>query len=382
MPIKSLFILSLLFILIGCGDSEIAEEKNNEIYQQRAYASYDEACDKFNMTQTELNFCSNEIAEEIDKEIIELSKNSEDFSLEDFKEWAGEAIDQEYPCQDPVADIGIEKLVFLNIMFYCEPEIYGGSGPQNNVDPNVCKNYTDNKKRIELHHKKRIELRESETDRMFDDNGKCLEQIDYGSIQPLSNSLFYIQKGEEYKAIIERSNPYMSVWSGDPTNCIREISLHVPTKYCIAEMESAGGTWLNDSIMIFKNGSTWGRIEAIDTTKPYTDEVYYTGELTFTDDNNKRDVLYLIYGHDFSHRVMNYENGKLNSMSSYVDQGGNPVLLEWYEDGVLTSQSSAAHEAKDRGINYSDLCKPAGDQVGWRSCGHIKFSEQEEGVSK
>ncbi len=34
----------------------------------------------------------------------------------------------------------------------------------------------------------------------------------------------------------------------------------------------------------------------------------YTGELTFTDDNNKRDVLYLIYGHDFSHRVMNYEN--------------------------------------------------------------------------
>ena len=157
--------------------------------------------------------------------------------------------------------------------------------------------------------------------------------------------------------------------------CIREVSLHVPTKYCIAEMESAGGTWLNDSIMIYND-------MAFDITKPYTDEVYYTGELTFTDDNNKRDVLYLIYGHDFSHRVMNYENGKLNNMSSYVDQGGNPVLLEWYEDGVLTSQSSAAHEAKDRGINYSDLCKPAGDQVGWRSCGHIKFSEQEEGVSK
>ena len=108
----------------------------------------------------------------------------------------------------------------------------------------------------------------------------------------------------------------------------------------------------------------------------------FTGELTFTDDNNKRDVLYLIYGHDFSHRVMNYENGKLNSMSSYVDQGGNPVLLEWYEDGVLTFQYSAAHEAKDRGINYSDLCKPAAEPGGWRSCGHIKFSEQEEGVSK
>jgi hypothetical protein len=380
---KPLLILSLLFILTGCGDSEIAEEKNNEIYQQRAYARYDEACDKFNMTQTELNFCSNEIAEEIDKEIIELTKNSEDFSLEDFKEWADEAIDQEYPCQDPVTDIGMEKLVFSNIMFYCEPEIYGGSGPQNNVDPDVCKNYTDNKKRIELHHKKRIELRESETDRMFDDNGKCLEQIDYGSIQPLRNNLFYIQKGEEYKAI-ERRNRSMSVWVSIVGDCIYEISLHVPTKVCIAQMEEAGGVWFNDSIMVFEKGSPppFTGFEAIDITKAYTDEVYYTGEITFTDDNNKRDILYLIYGHDFSHRVMNYENGKLNSMSSYVDQGGNPVLLEWYKDGVLTFQYSAAHEAKDRGINYSDLCKPAAEPGGWRSCGHIKFSEQEEGVSK
>ena len=368
--------LSLLFILIGCFDSEKAQEKKNEIYQQRAYARYDEACDKFNMTQTELNFCSNEIAEEIDKEIIELTKNLEDFSLEDFKEWAGEAIDQEYPCQDPVADIGIEKLVFLNRMFYCEPEIYGGSGPQNNVDPNVCKNYTDNKKRIEL--------RESETDRMFDDNGKCLEQIDYGSIQPLSNNLFYIQKGVEYKVSIERKTVSTSILDDNPhlpTDCIRYIGMHIFTKDCIELMERWGGRWVNDSIMVFEKDYSW-HINAIDIDKAYTDEVYYTGELTFTDDNNKRDALYLIYGHDFSHREMSYENGKLNGMSSYVDQGGNPVLLEWYEDGVLTFQYSAAHEAKERGINYSDLCKPAGDQGGWRSCGHIKFSEQEEGVSK
>ena len=66
---KPLLILSLLFILTGCGDSEVAEENNNEIYQQRAYARYDEA------------------------------------------------IDQEYSYQDPVADIGMEKLIFLNKMF-------------------------------------------------------------------------------------------------------------------------------------------------------------------------------------------------------------------------------------------------------------------------
>ena len=167
-----------------------------------------------------------------------------------------------------------------------------------------------------------------------------------------------------------------SVWAAIVGDCIREVSLHVPTKSCIAQMEEAGGVWFNDSIMIFNN-------QAIDITKAYSDEVFYTGELTFKDDKNRRDMLYLIYGHDFSHRIMNYENGVLNGMSSYVDQGGNPVLLEWYEDGLLNFQYSAAHEAKARGINYSDLCGPAAPELGGeRSCGHIKFSEQEEGVSK
>ncbi len=93
----------------------------------------------------------------------------------------------------------------------------------------------------------------------------------------------------------------------------------------------------------------------------------YTGELTFTDNNNKQDILYLIYGHEFSHRVMNYKDGKLDGMSFYVDQGGNPVLFEWYEDGVLVEQMSGAHEAVDRGINYGPKCEPADDRV-WRSC--------------
>ena len=74
----------------------------------------------------------------------------------------------------------------------------------------------------------------------------------------------------------------------------------------------------------------------------------YTGELTFTDDNNKQDILYLIYGHDFSHRVMNYKDGQLDGLSTYFDKDLNPVLLEWYEDGVLIEQESGAHEASEK----------------------------------
>ena len=95
------------------------------------------------MPQTQLNFCSFEIEDEIDKEIIELSKNSEDFSLEDFKQWAHEAIVQKYPCQT-----------------------------------------------------------------LVEENSNCLELLSYGSIQPLSNALLYIEKGEEYKDLIENAHTY------------------------------------------------------------------------------------------------------------------------------------------------------------------------------
>ena len=94
----------------------------------------------------------------------------------------------------------------------------------------------------------------------------------------------------------------------------------------------------------------------------------FTGEVIFYSNNNK--PLYLIYGHEFNHRVMEYKNGKLDGMSSYVDQGGNPVLFEWYEDGVLVEQMSGAHEASARGINYGPKCEPA-DGKAWRSCPKI-----------
>jgi len=130
---KFLTILCLLFTVIG-----YAEYKYITIYEQRAYERYHEACNKGDMPQTQLNFCSFEIEDEIDKEIIELSKNSEDFSLEDFKQWAHEAIVQKYPCQT-----------------------------------------------------------------LVEENSNCLELLPYGSIQPLSNALLYIEKGEEYKDLIE-----------------------------------------------------------------------------------------------------------------------------------------------------------------------------------
>ena len=130
---KLILISALLFSFNGW-----AEYKYITIYEQRAYERYHEACNKGDMPQTQLNFCSFEIEDEIDKEIIELSKNSEDFSLEDFKQWVHEAIVQKYPCQT-----------------------------------------------------------------LVEENSNCLGLLSYGSIQPLRNALLYIEKGEEYKDLIE-----------------------------------------------------------------------------------------------------------------------------------------------------------------------------------
>ena len=59
---------------------------------------------------------------------------------------------------------------------------------------------------------------------------------------------------------------------------------------------------------------------------------------------------------------MEYEDGKLDGLSSYVDQGGNPVGFEIYEDGTVKEQLSGAHEAFDRGINYGPYCRPGETQ--------------------
>ena len=64
------------------------------------------------MPQTQLNFCSFEIEDEIDKEIIELSKNSEDFSLEDFKQWFQRFHQHEFftpPFKEPVNPSSMPK---------------------------------------------------------------------------------------------------------------------------------------------------------------------------------------------------------------------------------------------------------------------------------
>ena len=91
----------------------------------------------------------------------------------------------------------------------------------------------------------------------------------------------------------------------------------------------------------------------------------FTGNIIYYDDNNFN--VYLIFGHDFSYRVMSYVDGKLDGVSSYVDQGGNPVGFEYYEDGVVKDQWSGAHEAFDRGRNYGPECGSAGSD-GLRRC--------------
>ena len=291
MLIKSLFIFSLIFILTGCVDSEVkAQEADSNHPIAIAYQRMNAMPYYCHQTNLDMKKCSYELSKQIDKEIIELTKDSEVFSLEHFRQFAFAAIDQEYPCHDFV--------------------------------------HRD----------------EPKDDRVFDDEGKCLRQLSYGSGEAFFKNMTYITAGEEYKRMLiysslEDTKPL--IWPYLMSQCIREISLHVPTKDCIAQMENAGGTWLNDSIMIFNN-------QAIDITKAYSDEVYYTGELTFTDDNNKQDILYLIYGHDFSHRVMNYKDGQLDGLSTYFDKDLNPVLLEWYEDGVLIEQESGAHEASEK----------------------------------
>ena len=84
-------------------------------------------------------------------------------------------------------------------------------------------------------------------------------------------------------------------------------------------------------------------------------------------DENGYNEIYFNNGKGKIMKRFSKRNGKLDGLSFYVDEGGNPVLFEWYEDGVLVEQMSGAHEAVDRGINYGPKCEPA-DGKAWRSC--------------
>ena len=87
--IRWLLILFLLLVLwISFGGSNDEENWRTKYYKQRALDRYNQACDKFNMTQADLNICSYKVTEEVDKEILEMTEDLEGFSLEDFKEWA------------------------------------------------------------------------------------------------------------------------------------------------------------------------------------------------------------------------------------------------------------------------------------------------------
>ena len=163
MPIKSLFKFSLILILSGCVDSEMKEQEADsnhplDIASQRMNAM-PQYCHETNF---DMKKCSNELAEQIDKEIIELTKDSEVFSLEHFRQFAFAAIDQEYPCHDFV------------------------------------------------------QREEPTDDRVFDNQGNCLRQLNYGSGETYFKNMTYIRSGEEYKEIVRSGEEYKDIdFDGD-----------------------------------------------------------------------------------------------------------------------------------------------------------------------
>ena len=139
---RPILIISLIFILTGCDNSKNMEEPYSIPKDDPLFIDFSNIPEKRG-----------------DGSVYE--GDDMDFDIKDYvdkqraSERNNEAIDQEYPCQDPVdvnscnEDERLEMLVRLNKKFYCNPEIYGGSGPKNNIDPDVCKDYVDKQKRSE-----------------------------------------------------------------------------------------------------------------------------------------------------------------------------------------------------------------------------------------
>jgi len=147
-----------------------------------------------------------------------------------------------------------------------------------------------------------------------------------------------LERDDKPEAVIEKQNLYLEI-----KNMVESQQGYVPV---VLEEFSDG---YQPCKLFFRVGNS----KYVNYVGQYNGEVVngYTGQHSFTDDNNKQDILYLIYGHDFSHRVMNYKDGKLDGLSTYFDKDLNPVLLEWYEDGVLIEQESGAHEASEKNRN-------------------------------
>ena len=74
-----------------------------------------------------------------------------------------------------------------------------------------------------------------------------------------------------------------------------------------------------------------GIVYEVKSSEPFTGKVIY-----YSHDNKP---LYLIYDHDFSHRVDEYEDGK-KRWSWYYDEGENQVLCEQYFEDKPVEQWS------------------------------------------
>ena len=269
MPIKSLFIFSLIFILTGCGDSEVKEQEAHSMHDP--YQSYDQYDHWKAITGYVWDNGGNISLRDIDfdgeVEWILLFKERGNRHYKEYKAFEIEGDD-------------ISPGDF--IMHYREDAVFDPETKTviNQWSSNAC-----------THETLTYEAK---------DQTLALVKREFSDYEIFGNDCFQL------------------TYEGESEEDLRLVSLECSNR----ESNSISFEECDD----------------------------FTAEIRIDDDNNKQDILYLIYGHDFSHRDMSYKDGKLEGVSTYYDKGGNPVLLEVYKDGDLIDQSSGAHIVSGEGI--------------------------------
>ena len=75
-----------------------------------------------------------------------------------------------------------------------------------------------------------------------------------------------------------------------------------------------------------------GMVYDLQSNEPFNGKIIQDGD-------KDQGFLYLIYGHPYSYKVMEYVDGMLDDVTHY-DEGNNMVLCEDYKEGELVFQWS------------------------------------------